>query len=60
MLSALLRLERVLGHSQGGIAATYNVSSHSKQKTTALTALQDEILRIVSKPEGNVIRLEMA
>jgi integrase len=52
--------ERVLGHSQGGIAATYNISRHRKQKTAALVFLQDEILRIVSKPEGNVVRLKAA
>jgi integrase len=40
--------ERVLGHSQPGIVKTYNVSRHRKQKTAALTLLQDEILRIVS------------
>jgi integrase len=43
--------ERVLGHSQPGIVRTYNVSNHRKQKMAALTLLQDEILRIVGKPE---------
>ena len=43
--------ERVLGHSQGRLMATYNISSHRKQKTAALTLLQDEVLRIVDKPE---------
>jgi integrase len=39
--------ERVLGHSFGGrLMKTYNVSRHRPQKTAALTALQDEILRI--------------
>jgi len=31
--------------------ATYNISRHRKQKTAALTLLQDEILRIVGEPE---------
>jgi hypothetical protein len=39
---------------------TYNVSRHRKQKTAALVLLQNEILRIISKPEGNVARLKVA
>jgi integrase len=41
--------ERVLGHSLGGLMATYNVSRHRKQKMAALVALEAEILRIVGK-----------
>ena len=44
--------ERVLGHSQGGLMATYNISRHRKQKAAALTLLQDEVLRIVDKPRA--------
>jgi alpha-beta hydrolase superfamily lysophospholipase len=32
--------ERVLGHSLGGLMATYNVSRHRKQKMAALVALE--------------------
>jgi len=39
--------ERVLGHSLGGLMATYNVSRHRKQKMAALVALEAEILRVV-------------
>jgi hypothetical protein len=39
--------------------APCNVSRHRKQKTAALTLLQDELLRIVAKPEGNVVRLKV-
>jgi len=52
--------ERVLGHSQGGLMATYNVSRHRKQKTAALLALEADLLRIVNKPEGNVVPLRFA
>jgi integrase len=52
--------ERVLGHSQGNLVATYNVSRHRKQKTAALMMLQNEILRIVNNPKGNVVRLKVA
>ncbi len=50
--------KRVLGHSRGGLMASYNISRHRKQKTAALSL--DEILRIVGKPEGNVVRLKVA
>jgi integrase len=49
--------ERVLGHSLGELMATYNVSRHRKQKMAALVILEAELLRIVHKPEGNVVRL---
>ena len=39
--------ERVLGHSLGGLMATYNVSRHRKQKMAALVLLETEIPRIV-------------
>jgi hypothetical protein len=42
-------IERVLGHSLGGLMATYNVSRHRKQKMAALVALEAEILRIVGE-----------
>jgi hypothetical protein len=42
--------ERVLGHSLGGLMATYNVSRHRKQKMAALVTLKAEILRIVGEP----------
>ena len=41
--------ERVLGHSLGGLMATYNVSRHRKQKMAALVALEAELLRIVER-----------
>jgi hypothetical protein len=44
--------ESVLGHRQSSMMATYNISRHHKQKTAALTLLQAELLRILSKPEG--------
>ena len=50
--------ERVLGHSQGGLMATYNISRHRKQKTAALVALEAEILRLMrEEPVGNIIKL---
>jgi integrase len=52
--------ERVLGHSLGGLMATYNVSRHRKQKMSALVALEADLLRIVDIPPamgGNVVRL---
>ena len=53
--------ERVLGHSLGGLMATYNVSRHRKQKMAALVALEAEIRRIVGEPDhlvdDNVIML---
>jgi integrase len=55
--------ERVLGHSLGGLMATYNVSRHRKQKMAALVALEAEILRIVGDTgnvEGRVIPLRLA
>ena len=56
--------ERVIGHSLGGLMATYNVSRHRKQKMTALVALEAEILRIVGEePVGagaNVVSLRRA
>ena len=53
--------ERVLGHSLGGLMATYNVSRHRKQKMAALVALEAEILRIVGEPVGrNVVPLRLA
>ena len=52
--------ELVLGPSRGGLMAPYNVSRHRKQKTAALMALEADILRIVSKPEGNVVSLRLA
>jgi alpha/beta superfamily hydrolase len=42
--------ERVLGHSFGGLMATYNVSRHRKQKMAALVAVEAEIMRIVGEP----------
>ena len=36
----------LLGHSLGGLMATYNVSRHRKQKMAALVALEAEILRV--------------
>ena len=41
--------ERVLGHSLGGLMATYNVSRHRKQKMAALVALEAELRRIVRR-----------
>ena len=55
--------ERVLGHSLGGLMATYNVSRHRKQKMAALVALEAEILRIVGEEpgaSGNVVLLRLA
>jgi hypothetical protein len=40
--------ERVLGHSLGGLMATYNVSRHRTQKMAALVALEAELLRLAS------------
>jgi hypothetical protein len=60
---ALLSLwaERVIGHSLGGLMATYNVSRHRKQKMAALVALEAEILRILGEPVGgNVVPLRLA
>jgi hypothetical protein len=50
--------ERVLGHSLGGLMATYNVSRHRKQKMAALVALEAEIMRIFGNTgdlEGNFV-----
>ena len=57
-----LGAERVLGHSLGGLMATYNVSRHRKQKMAALVALEAEILRLVrEEPVGaNVVPLRLA
>jgi hypothetical protein len=58
-----LGAERVLGHSLGGLMATYNVSQHRKQKMAALVALEVEILRIVNdRTSGgdNVVPLRLA
>ena len=54
--------ERVLGHSLGGLMATYNVSRHRKQKMAALVALEAEFVRIVGEqPVGrNVVPLRLA
>lgn len=56
--------ERVLGHSLGGLMATYNVSRHRKQKLAALMALEAEILRLVGAPfpamDGTVVQLHRA
>jgi integrase len=54
--------ERVLGHSLGGLMATYNVSRHRKQKMAALVALEAELRRIVGEhPVGrNVVPLRLA
>jgi alpha-beta hydrolase superfamily lysophospholipase len=54
--------ERVLGHSLGGLMATYNVSRHRKQKMAALVTLEAELLRIIGQePVGeNVIPLRRA
>jgi integrase len=54
--------ERVLGHSLGGLMATYNVSRHRKQKMAALVALEAELLRIVGEePVGrNGVPLRLA
>jgi hypothetical protein len=57
--------ERVLGHSLGGLMATYNVSRHRKQKMAALVALEAEVLRIVGEEPGhqacgNVVPLRLA
>ena len=54
--------ERVLGHSLGGLMATYNVSRHRKQKMAALVALEAEIRRIVDEePVGwSVVPLQLA
>jgi hypothetical protein len=50
--------ERVLGHSLGGLMATYNVSRHRKQKMAALVALEADLLRITNNPSAcNVIKL---
>jgi len=52
--------ERVLGHSLGGLMATYNVSRHRKQKMAALVALEADLLRIVGDADDtqdNVIKL---
>src|SRR5215203_5011079 len=46
--------ERVLGHSLGGLMATYNVSRHRKQKMAALVALEAELLRIIDEPSHQV------
>ena len=49
----------VLGHSLGGLMATYNVSRHRKQKMAALVAVEADVRRIVGEPAmgGNVVRL---
>ena len=54
--------ERVLGHSLGGLMATYNVSRHRKQKMAALVALEAEILRIVGEEQTGetVVTLRLA
>jgi hypothetical protein len=54
--------ERVLGHSLGGLMATYNVSRHRKQKMAALVALEAEILRLVGEEPvgGNVVNTNAA
>jgi integrase len=54
--------ERVLGHSLGGLMATYNVSRHRKQNMAALVALGAEILRIVGEESVglNVMPLRLA
>jgi hypothetical protein len=53
--------ERVLGHSLGGLMATYNVSRRRKQKMAALLALEAEILRVLGEPAsgGNVVPLRL-
>jgi hypothetical protein len=53
---------RVLGHSLGGLMATYNVSRHRKQKMAALVAVGAELRRIVGKESvsGNVVPLRLA
>jgi hypothetical protein len=54
--------ERVLGHSLGGLMATYNVSRHRKQKMAALVALEAEVLRLVGEQPvgGTVVPLRLA
>ena len=54
--------ERVLGHSLGGLMATYNVSRHRKQKMAALVALEAELRRIVGKEPvtRNMVPLRLA
>jgi hypothetical protein len=53
---------RVLGHSLGGLMATYNVSRHRKQKMAVLVALEADLLRIVGEEPGggNVVPLRLA
>jgi hypothetical protein len=52
----------VLGHSLGGLMATYNVSRHRKQKMAALVALEADLRRIVGEePVGeDVVPLRLA
>jgi integrase len=55
--------ERVLGHSLGGLMATYNVSRHRKQKMATRLALEAEIRRIVGDTgdaDRNIIPLRLA
>ena len=57
-----LGAERVLGHSLGGLMATYNVSRHRKQKMAALVALEADLRRVVGEEPvgGNVVPLRLA
>ena len=57
-----LGAERILGHSLGGLTATYNISRHRKQKMVALMALEVEILRLVREDPvgGNVVAVRLA
>ena len=56
--------KRVLGHSLGGLMATYNVSRHRKQKWRPSWRWEAELLRLISKDGhqlcGNVVPLRLA
>jgi integrase len=49
--------ERLLGHQLQGVQRVYNRHPYFEEKSEALAKLADEITRIVSPPEGNVVTL---
>jgi integrase len=49
--------ERLLGHQLRGVQRVYNRHPYFEEKSEALAKLADEVTRIVSPPEGNVVNL---
>jgi integrase len=49
--------ERLLGHQLQGVQRVYNRHPYFEEKSEALAKLADEVTRIVSPPEDNVVTL---